>query len=180
MIDKATLLRILPGVPEQHVDEYLQLLNDAMTDAAIFGPLRQAMFLAQTGHESGSFRYLEEIADGHAYEDRKDLGNTQPGDGRRFKGRGIIQLTGRLNYGAFGTDMGQDFIAHPERVASPEWAFEAASWFWRRHFLNHYADARDIEGVTRIINGGLNGLADRKEIYARALSVFGIKELTAW
>lgn len=170
-MSSVTLLRILPSVPAHHIDEYLPLLNVAMADAGVTTPIRQAMFLAQTGHESGSFRYLEERDDGSAYEGRKDLGNTQPGDGPRYKGRGIIQLTGRLNYGAFGRDVGQDLIAHPDLVAQPRWAFEAASWFWRKHYLNHYADMHDIVSVTRIINGGVNGIAERREIYARALLV---------
>lgn len=94
----------------------------AMQAASIDTPLRQAHFLAQVGHESGEFRYTEEIASGTAYEGSKKLGNTQPGDGVRFKGRGLMQLTGRANYAAFGKFIGQDLLTHPELVASiPAW-----------------------------------------------------------
>lgn len=125
--------------------------------------LRLAHFFAQLGHESGSFRYMEEIASGQAYEGRKDLGNVQSGDGRRFKGRGPIQLTGRANYRDYGRRIGIDLEAHPEIAAIPSLGMLTACTYWTVKGLNALADADDVEGITRKINGGLNGLADRKE-----------------
>ena len=134
-------------------------------------PLRCMHFLAQIGHESAGFRYTEEIASGEAYEGRADLGNTQPGDGVRFKGRGLIQLTGRANYAAYGKAIGVDLVdtdAYETLATDPERAVDVACWFWSTHGLNALADADDIEAVTRRINGGLNGLDDRKAYLHRA------------
>ncbi|MEC3912202.1 glycoside hydrolase family 19 protein [Sphingobium sp. CR2-8] len=124
--------------------------------------LRLAHFMAQVGHESGSFKYMEEIASGAAYEGRADLGNTQPGDGKRFKGRGPIQITGRANYLFFGRLLGIDLIRHPEMAANPSIGLHLACLFWDNRQLNAFADKDDIDGITRRINGGANGLADRK------------------
>lgn len=124
--------------------------------------LRLAHFMAQLCHESGSFRYMEEIASGAAYEGRADLGNTEPGDGRRFKGRGPIQLTGRTNYRAFGRAIGIDLERHPEIAAVPSIGLHVALEYWRSRGLNALADADDVLAITRKINGGTNGLADRK------------------
>jgi putative chitinase len=131
-------------------------------------PLRLAHFMAQLVHESGSFRYMEEIASGAAYEGRKDLGNVVAGDGVRFKGRGPIQLTGRANYARFGKLAGIDFEAYPEIVANPSIGLHVALLFWRDKGLNALADNDDIVGITRRINGGQNGIADRKAHYAKA------------
>ncbi len=125
-------------------------------------PLRLAHFMAQLCHESGSFRYMEEIASGAAYEGRSDLGNVFPGDGKRFKGRGPIQLTGRANYRAFGRRIGIDLERHPEIAAVPSIGLHTALEYWADRGLNAYADADDIRAVTRRVNGGLNGLADRE------------------
>lgn len=125
--------------------------------------LRFAHFFAQLGHESGGFRYMEEIASGQAYEGRADLGNTQPGDGKRFKGRGPIQLTGRANYRTYGRMVGFDFESHPEMVAYPSVGLLVATLYWTKNALNALADADDVDKITRRINGGTNGLADRKE-----------------
>jgi len=124
--------------------------------------LRLAHFMAQLAHESGSFRYMEEIASGAAYEGRKDLGNTAKGDGVRFKGRGPIQLTGRANYRTFGRRIGIDLERHPEIAAIPSIGLHTALEYWDVVGLNALADRDDLEGITRRINGGLNGLADRK------------------
>lgn len=124
--------------------------------------LRLAHFMAQVGHESGSFKYMEEIASGAAYEGRANLGNTQPGDGKLFKGRGPIQITGRNNYLFFGRLIGIDLIRHPELAANPSIGLHLACLFWDNRQLNAFADADDIDGITRRINGGTNGLADRK------------------
>jgi len=124
--------------------------------------LRLAHFMAQLIHESGSFRYMEEIASGKAYEGRADLGNTQSGDGVTYKGRGPIQITGRANYRRFGGKIGVDIERHPELAAIPSIGLHLALEYWRERGLNAFADADDLEAITRRINGGLNGFADRK------------------
>lgn len=125
-------------------------------------PLRLAHFMSQLIHESGSFRYMEEIASGAAYEGRDDLGNTQPGDGKRFKGRGPIQLTGRANYRRVGRALGIDLENNPTIAAVPSIGLLTACYFWSDAGLNELADADNVEKITRRINGGLNGYADRK------------------
>jgi len=129
--------------------------------------LRLAHFMAQLMHESASFRYMEELASGQAYEGRADLGNTQPGDGKRFKGRGPIQLTGRANYRKFGRRIGIDLERHPEIAAIPSIGLHTALEYWRDRGLNALADADDVLAITRKINGGTNGLADRKAHLAK-------------
>jgi putative chitinase len=129
--------------------------------------LRLAHCMAQLVHESGSFRYMEEIASGAAYEGRRDLGNTAPGDGKRFKGRGPIQLTGRANYRAFGRRIGIDLERHPEIAAIPSIGLHVALEYWQSRGLNALADADDVLAITKKINGGTNGLADRKAHLAK-------------
>jgi putative chitinase len=142
-----------------------------MRAAAITTPKRQAAFLAQLAHESAEFRYFEELASGEAYEGRRSLGNTQPGDGVRYKGRGPIQLTGRANYRAAGQALGIDLEGNPRRAADVDVGFRTAAWFWTRRKLNSHADRGDFREVTRLINGGYNGLASRMAYYRRALDV---------
>ena len=116
-------------------------------------------------------RFSEEIASGAEYEGRVDLGNTQPGDGVRFKGRGLIQLTGRANYTKYGKARHRDFTTgdNPKLIATrPALAVDVACWFWKQHKLNALADRDDVTAVTQVINGGLNGLADREAKLARA------------
>lgn len=129
--------------------------------------LRLAHFLAQLIHESGSFRYMEEIASGQAYEGRKDLGNVQPGDGRLFKGRGPLQITGRANYRRYGKKIGIDLERHPEIAALPSIGLHLALEYWKVNGLNTLADADNVLGITKLINGGTNGLADRKAHLAK-------------
>jgi len=147
-------------------------LNDAMPGliarAKLTTDLRLAHFLAQLAHESAGFRTTEEYASGSAYEGRRDLGNTQPGDGRRFKGRGLIQVTGRANARRMSKVLGKDFESNPELLQRFPWAADTAAAFWSDHRLNDYADADNILTITKRINGGLNGLADRKLYLARA------------
>ncbi len=128
---------------------------------------RLAHFMAQLVHESGSFRYMEEIASGRAYEGRDDLGNVQPGDGVRFKGRGPIQITGRANYRTFGRAIGIDIENHPEIAAVPSIGLHLALEYWKSRKLNALADADDIRGITRKINGGLTGFDDRQTHLAK-------------
>lgn len=124
--------------------------------------LRLIHFLAQLAHESGNFKYMEEIASGAAYEGRKDLGNVMTGDGKRFKGRGPIQLTGRANYRKYGQELGIDFENNPAIVALPSVGMLVACKYWSENNLNVFADYDDVTTITRRINGGLNGFEDRK------------------
>jgi putative chitinase len=133
----------------------------AIEIAALDTPRRLAHFLAQLAHESDGFATTVEYASGAAYEGRRDLGNTQPGDGKRFKGRGLIQLTGRANYQKFGKIIGVNLISDPDFAAKFPWAALTAAVYWRDRALNADADADDIRGVTKKINGGYNGLAQR-------------------
>ncbi|MEL6774077.1 MAG: peptidoglycan-binding protein, partial [Pseudomonadota bacterium] len=137
-------------------------------------PLRAAHFLAQTCHESAGFRTTEEFASGAAYEGRLDLGNTQPGDGRRYKGRGLIQLTGRANYRSFGGKLGLPLEDEPERAAEPVLSLAIACEYWVDRNLNAKADDDDLLAVTRLINGGTNGLEDRATRLVRAKAALGI------
>ena len=147
---------------------YADALNEAMDVFNINTPQRQAAFLAQIAHESAEFRYVEEIASGAAYEGRADLGNTEPGDGVRFKGRGLIQITGRANYTSCGAALGLDLLANPELLESPQNACRSAAWFWMTHGLNELADADNFRKITLRINGGLNGYEDRLAYWERA------------
>jgi predicted chitinase len=116
-------------------------------------------------------RLRAEIASGEAYEGRSDLGNTQPGDGRRFKGRGLIQLTGRANYREYGRAITREaeLLATPELLTTdPDLCVDVAGWFWAKRNLNTLADADNLTGVTKRINGGLNGLEDRRRLLKRA------------
>ncbi len=131
---------------------------------------RLAHFMAQLAHESGGFRYMEEIASGQAYEGRADLGNVVAGDGKLFKGRGVLQITGRANYKKFGRLIGIDLENHPELAAVPSISIQIACEYWRQHKLNVLADRDDIVGITKSVNGGTNGLDDRKHHLARIKS----------
>jgi len=165
------LLGIYATARLDRVDRFFPHLVAAMARYGIDTPLRQAHFLAQVGHECAELTYMEEIADGSAYEGRDDLGNTEQGDGRRFKGRGLIQLTGRDNYRRYGAAIGVDLTRDEAwlTVASdPARCADAAGWFWSVNGLNALADADDVERVTRRVNGGLNGFEDRKAKLVRA------------
>lgn len=135
-------------------------------------PLRLSHLFAQLVHESGGFRYMEEIASGAAYEGRKDLGNTVKGDGVRYKGRGPIQITGRANYRLFGGLIGIGIEDEPTLAANPSIGLHLALAYWDRHKLNALADADDIVAITKKINGGTNGLADRRAQLQKAKGLF--------
>jgi len=139
------------------------------------GAKRVAAFIAQIGHESGQLVYLREIwgptSAQKGYEGRADLGNTVTGDGFKYRGRGLIQVTGRANYAACGEALGLDLINHPELLEQPQHACMSAAWFWATHGLNTLADADKFETITRRINGGLNGQADRLNLWAKASAV---------
>ena len=173
-ITQQQLLQILPNAgPVAGV--FVPVLNAAMGYYQIVGTKRVAAFIAQIGHESGQLKYVKEIwgptAAQARYEGRKDLGNTVVGDGSKYRGRGLIQITGRANYMACGEGLGLDLIKQPELLEKPQHACMSAAWFWATKGLSTLADAGQYYRITRRINGGQNGAADRQALYARALKV---------
>lgn len=181
LVTAATLLAI-GGVSTAQAKLHVDMIDDnlpaLMDEFAINTPLRISHFLAQCAHESDSFNALEEYASGRAYEGREDLGNIHPGDGVRYKGRGLIMVTGRANYRAFTAWMrsinpnAPDFEAHPELLDDREWASWSAIWYWEVKRINVVADRDDLRAVTKIVNGGYNGYADRAAKLARAKAIF--------
>ena len=194
------LLQILPQA-RQVAGFFVPVLNAAMARFKINSPVRMAAFIAQVGHESGQLtrmvenlnysaerlqavwpnrfdaalavqvaRKPEQIAN-IAYGGR--MGNTLPGDGWKYRGRGLIQLTGASNYRAAGAALGLDLVNHPELVEQPETAALVAGWFWQSNGLNELADSGQFAKITRTINGGLTGQADRvalRDLAAKVLS----------
>jgi predicted chitinase len=158
--------------------DFAQPITDTLNRFGIDTPLRAAHFISQVAHESAGFRHMVELWGPTPaqvrYEGRTDLGNVQPGDGFRFRGRGLIQLTGRHNYEQFSKAMGVDFTKDPDLVATPKYAALVAGWYWNSRNLNYWADADNAEMVTRRINGGLNGYADRLRYLARAKDALGV------
>lgn len=169
-ITLAQLHRIMPHAHAK-AQLFIEPLNAAMAEFRIHSKLRVCSFLSTIGHESGQFRYVRELASGKAYEGRLDLGNSQPGDGVRFKGRGLIQITGRENYVACMLALDIDCVNHPELLEIPINAVRSAAWWWNAHGCNQLADSGDQVAVCRRVNGGKNGLADRLELYQRACEV---------
>ena len=174
MITKEKLGQIYIHASADVIDKYLEGLNDAFVKFDISTILRRAAFLAQIGHESGELRYTKEIwgptPAQSKYEGRLDLGNTERGDGKRFLGRGLIQITGRANYTICGKSLDLDLLDEPELLEQPRYASLSAAWYWKWRGCNVPADMGDMERVTKLINGGLNGYEQRMEIYGRALS----------
>ncbi|MFD8102927.1 C39 family peptidase [Nocardia fluminea] len=182
-MDTQTLAKAMGnGLPMAAYEGFVGPFNEALAAADCTNVERAAMWCAQLGHESLGLRYMEEIADGHAYEWREDLGNTQPGDGRRFKGRGPIQLTGRGNYRRFGewahrkgyAPAAEHFTANPALVAEPRWGFLAATYYWtvERPQLNALSDARDIWRASAAVNGAPpNHLQERTDRWNRCLAL---------
>ena len=134
---------------------------------------RVAAFLAQIGHESGGLRYTLELSSGDAYEGRKDLGNINPGDGPLYRGRGWIQLTGRNNYRQAGKAIKVELELFPNLAQSNNYMGLIAAWFWHSRNLNFWADRGDFLTITKLINGGVNGLSDRLNYWERAKNVLG-------
>ena len=155
------LMKIMVLLKRDRAELFLPFLNETCDKFEINTARRQAAFLAQIAHESWGLHYTKEIASGIAYEGRKDLGNIEPGDGKKFKGRGLIQITGRFNYENCGEALGLDLIEHPELLAEPREACLSAGWFWKSHDLNRLADDQDFLGITKRINGGTTGYAKR-------------------
>jgi putative chitinase len=158
---RAVLKEVAPQGKPWIIDGFADTLPDMEHRFKIDTLNRQAHFIAQVAHESDHFKTTTEYASGAAYEGRKDLGNTQSGDGVKFRGRGLIQLTGRYNYQNAGNYFYRDFVTNPEEVATFPWAAMVSGWFWHTHDLNKHADKDDVRAVTRAINGGLNGLDSR-------------------
>jgi len=194
-IDAAVLAAVAPKVSGARLKKQTAiiaafglLLPTLLAAAEINTPLRISHFISQVAHESDGFCAIEEYASGAAYEGRKDLGNTQKGDGIRFKGRGPIQLTGRANYRDFTIWMRKrrpdcpDFEANPELVATWPWAGWAAAYFWAEKDLNALADRDDLVAVTKRINGGRNGIDERgaylKKAKAEIMPLASIDYLT--
>ena len=179
MLTDLHLSQIMPHAASARRKAFLPFLAAAMDKHKIDNLPRAAAFLAQLAHESGEFRYMEEIWGPTAAQRRyepdtplaRDLGNTQAGDGYRFKGRGPIQVTGRANYVRYGKELGVDLVGQPELAARPEHGFDIAGVYWTKNGLNALADAGDFRAVTKRINGGYNGLADREAYYRRAKEV---------
>ncbi len=154
-------------------DAELADLNACCDRFEINTPARLRHFMAQIAHESGGLKWLKELATGDDYEWRADLGNTQPGDGRRFKGAGAIQLTGRYNYQAFADFIGDPRVMEGVDYVSKVYPFSSAGFFWYRNEINQAIDnGANIYAVTRIVNGGLNGIEDRKRYFSLAREVF--------
>ncbi len=172
MITGEELLRIMPYA-KKRVGAFVAPLNATMLEFEVNNHEREAAFLAQLAHESGELRYMEEIASGEAYEGRRDLGNTEPGDGVRYKGRGPIQITGRANYAACGAALGLDLLAQPELLESPDVGCRSAGWFWKKRGLNELADKGDFLLITKRINGGTNGWRSRVLYWEKAKEVLG-------
>jgi putative chitinase len=169
-------------------ENWAPALNEAMAACEINTGPRVAAFLAQIAHESGRLQYVRELwgptRAQEGYEGRTDLGNTQPGDGFRFRGRGLVQVTGRANYASardslrrrLGDDAGvPDFVAEPQLLEAPHWAALSAADYWQRRGLNELADQQEFERITRRINGGLNGYSDRLELWAGARAALGLE-----
>lgn len=184
-IDASVLSAIVPRIGAKAaqqtavINQFSAMLPSLLDRFEVDTPLRIAHLLAQTAHESDSFCTTEEYASGAAYEGRADLGNIQPGDGKRYKGRGPIQLTGRDNHLKFTVWLRAivsncpDFVANPELVAVFPWAGWAVFYFWSTRNLNAYADRDDLVAETKVINGGKNGLAARAVFLTKAKVVIG-------
>ena len=174
------------SAPAARAQVWADPLSAAMALYAIDSPKRQAAFIAQIGHESGRLIYVRELwgptPTQQEYEPPSekatDLGNTQQGDGFRYRGRGLIQVTGRTNYAACGAALGLDLIGQPELLEQPSNASLSAAWFWNTHGCNSLADIMDFETITRHINGGLNGFDDRLTLWKMARVALGVDDGT--
>lgn len=173
------LFRAAAGLSAAMAERWWPHVDQTWREFEISTPARQAAWIAQVGHESGGFVFTRELwgptAAQQRYEGRLDLGNTRPGDGKRFMGRGLIQITGRANYRECGAALGVDLESNPVLLQGDALAARSAGWFWRWKGLNALADAADFIGLTRRINGGTNGLADRQMRWDRARRALGIQ-----
>jgi len=173
LISEAQFRAMMP-LAGARLDPHWPYINPALEKAAIDTPARITAFLAQLAHESAEYRHMEEIADGSAYEGRRDLGNVNPGDGRRFKGHGPIQITGRTNHWACGLALGIDLVANPLLLTTPQYGTASACWFWNSRQLSLLADRGWFVAITRAINGGTNGLHDRVRYWHNNCRILGL------
>lgn len=174
-VSLAALEQVMPDLPAAKAQAYIGPMNAAMREYGINTPARQAAFLAQIAEESIQLTAFNELASGREYEGRcADLGNCQPGDGVRYKGRGPIQLTGRANYRRVGAALGLDLEGHPELASTPEVGFRVAGYYWQTHGLNQLADQGNFREITHRINGGYNGESTREFYWGRARRALGI------
>jgi predicted chitinase len=179
MLTLAHLTRVMRHASHARLSRYLPPLQEVMQSFGITTQRRASAFLAQLAHESGEFQFMEELwgptPTQRRYEPASELarrlGNVEPGDGRRFKGRGPIQITGRANYQRYGALIGCDLVGQPQLAATPEIGFRTAALFWDRNGLNQLADAGNFRAITQRINGGQNGAAERERLYALAQEV---------
>ncbi len=154
-------------------DSELSDLNACLKRFEINTHPRMRHFLSQTAHESGGLKWLKELSSGKAYEGRRDLGNIHPGDGPKYKGAGVIQLTGRNNYQAFANYIHDPDVMEGVNYVSTKYPFSSAGFWWHNNNMNALCDrGANVEEITRRVNGGLNGLADREAYYAKALKIF--------
>ena len=174
------LNQLMPAAPSATLASVIEPLNNTCAEFSINTPQRIAAFLSQLAHESGELRWMNEIwgptEAQHRYEPPSKLaarlGNTQPGDGKRYRGRGPIQLTGRANYKIAGAALALPLEDNPDLVATPAVGIRVAGWFWHSKDLNTLADQNNYLGITRRINGGTNGLADRTKYWERAKTIW--------
>lgn len=159
------------GVNRGIAPTFVEPINDAMDRYLINTPARRAMFLANALWETGWLRYMRELWGPTpaqlTYDARQDLGNRYPGDGQKYRGGGLMMLTGRFNFAECGAAIGVDLVTSPEFIAQPPTAAKSGAWFWFRHGLNAIADLGDFERSVRIINGGLNGFDQRVALYTK-------------
>lgn len=170
-----------PNTPDNLIPVVVKWFNQYASKYEVNTPIRIAAFIAQLIHESNAFKAVREYASGSAYEGREDLGNVFPGDGKKYKGRGYIQITGRNNYAAVSRFIFGDLtlIDNPELLATPQYAMLSAFWFWHSRNLNALADINYLKTVTRRINGGLNGLEDRLKNYNRICDYYHLPHWSA-
>ena len=170
----AALLRVVMPNAGARADTFATWLGTYMPEFEIVGRLREAAFLATIAEESGELLYTRELwgptAAQEGYEGRTDLGNTQAGDGFRYRGRGLIQITGRSNYQAAQDALGQPYVDDPDLLHAPAEASRSACWWWQAHGCNELADIPDFKAVTRRVNGGLTHFDRREAYYNRALA----------
>jgi predicted chitinase len=184
VITDSDLQHIMPKLPQAKRELYLPFINKTMEIYEIDTPLRASAFLAQIAHESAELRFMEELwgptEQQKKYEPPSNLatalGNTQLGDGFRYRGRGPIQITGRANYQMYGDKLGIDLVGNPDLVTTPQYAFSTAGLFWKSNGLNELADVQDFISITKRINGGLNGLQERQKYYEIAKNTLSADE----
>lgn len=167
-VSPRAICNISPYIQASDAEKVAQILNERGAEFGICNKDRMCAFLATIIHESGCFKYKKELASGKAYEGRKDLGNTEAGDGVKYKGRGYIQITGRANYQKVQEALKVPCIEKPELLESYPLCMIASLWWWHMNGCNQLADKGSIELVTRRVNGGYNGITERKKYYELA------------